>query len=69
MAKRRSLDTLGVAAQAKETITKESAPDSGAEEMLTTAIHIPRRPGSCCAPSPSPCAAASSWRRMKGDRR
>ncbi len=42
MAKRRSLDTLGVAAQAKGKITKESAPDPDAGDMLTTAIHIPR---------------------------
>ena len=40
MAKRRSLDTLGVAVQAKGKITKESAPDPG--DMMTTAIHIPR---------------------------
>ena len=40
MAKRRSLDTLGVAAQAKGKAAKESAPDPG--DMMTTAIHIPR---------------------------
>ncbi len=42
MAKRKSLDTLGVAAQAKGKAAKESAPDPGAGDMMTTAIHIPR---------------------------
>ena len=39
MAKRKSLDTLGVAAKAKT----RAADETGAgDDMLTTAIHIPR---------------------------